>query len=277
MPNYKITVLEIARKTVDGAFYFGDFMPVEQEFPNPFSMTLLQGEGRNILIDTGIDVNDPVKQGIVKGAGLQNAHGPEEVLATVGLTCDDISAVILTHLHFDHAGALDCYHNAHFYLQSEEFEGWQMIAANPQYEALHVFCMDMYDLPRLDALLMKNRLTLLQGDGQLFPGVRVLKVSGGHSFASQMVLADTEKGRFLHVGDACNRPENLTGTKEFPFFLPNTKFGVGSPLEVVRGYDRILGLVGGNIDRLIMTHDDSRRDKFPWHDSELGLSVFEIA
>lgn len=277
MANYSVTVLEIGAKTVDGSFYFGDFMPAEKEFPNPFSMTLLRGEGMTILIDTGVDVGDPVKQEIIKAAGVGNVHGPAEVLATAGVKPEEVDAVILTHAHFDHAGALDCYPNAQFYLQRAELNGWQMAASHTKYAALHIFSMDLNDVRRLEALEAEGRLTLLDGDAELFPGVRVINVGSGHSFGSQMVLIETAKGRFLHAGDACNRPENLTGTDAFPFYLPNTKFGVGAVTDILRGYDTILRLCGGDITRVIMTHDDTRREHYPNRQSALGLTIFEIA
>ncbi len=277
MANYKITVLEISTKTVGGEFYFGGFVPASETFPNPFSFTLLQGEGKTILIDCGIDRRDPTKAAIFGACGAENGHGPAEVLATVGVKPEEVGAVILTHAHFDHASGIDCFPNAQFYLQRKELEGWQDIRNHPKYAALPFFCMDMSDVERLEKLEKAGRLTLLDGDVEdLFPGISVYSVGFGHSFDLQMVMVDTEKGKFLHTGDACNRPENLLGTKDFPFYLPNTEFAVGPALNIVRGFDRILELVHGDVTHLIMTHDDTRRDLFPWHKSELGLSIFEI-
>ena len=124
MANYKITVLEISTKTVGGEFYFGGFVPASETFPNPFSFTLLQGEGKTILIDCGIDLRDPTKAAIFGACGAQNGHGPVEVLATVGVKPEEVDAAILTHAHFDHASGIDCFPNAQFYLQRKELEGW---------------------------------------------------------------------------------------------------------------------------------------------------------
>lgn len=277
MANYKITVFEISTKTVGGDFYFGGFVPASESYPNPFSFTLLRGEGRNILIDCGIDLSDPTKAAIFAACGAQNGHGPVELLSTVGLKCADIDAIILTHAHFDHASGIDCFPNAQFYLQRKELEGWQEMRKHPKYAALPFFCMDMNDVERLEKLEKAGRLTLLDGDVEnLFPGISVYSVGFGHSFDLQMVMVDTEKGKFLHTSDACNRPENLLGTADFPFYLPNTEFAVGPAVNIVRGFDRILELVHGDVTHLIMTHDDTRRDLFPWHKNELGLSIFEI-
>lgn len=277
MAEYKITVLEIGGvPVVPGEFYFGGLIENDKTYFNPFSMTLLQSSRLNILIDSGIDTEDETKRAIIEGAGAENVHSPAEVLATVGLSCADIDAVILTHAHFDHASGLNCYPNAIFYLQRRELEGWRAVAAQPKYTALHCMCMDMTDLARFAALEKAGRLVLLGGDAEnLFPGISIKQAAFGHSFASQIVLIETAQGRFIHVGDVANRPENLTGTEEFPFYVPNTKFAVGSAADTARDYDRILDWAG-DIGHILMTHDASRRDRFPWHKSELGLGVFEI-
>ena len=279
MSNYSITVLEIGYgENQPQSFYLGDFADPDKVYPvHPFSMTLLQREGKNILIDTGIDANDPVKAEILKMAGIGHAHAPSEILETVGLKCEDIDAVILTHAHFDHAGALDCYPNAEFYLQRRELMGWTEFASNEKYSTLGLFSMDKEDIKRLGRLKESGRLHLLDGDvADLFPGISVMAAGFGHTFGMQMVLIENDGVLFIHVGDVANIPENLLGTETFPFYIPNVKFGVGSPYYSISDYDRIMKWSLGNLDKVIMTHDGSRRERFPGSIGPLGLGIYRL-
>lgn len=278
MAHYKISVLEIgyvekfpADFSFDGYYLSGTY------YYSPFSMVLLQGEGKNILVDCGINLRDPVKQGIFKEAGGVNGHSPDEVLATVGLTPLDIDAVILTHIHWDHVGGAVCYPNAVFYLQREELERWCEISDNPAYAALHSLSMDLNDLTTLKGLLEQGRLILLDGEkDHLFPGISIRVSRYAHSFAQQMAYIENDSGLYLAVGDTCNRPENLLGTEACPFFLPNTKFSVGGTANAVHDYTRIMKWVQGDVNRVIMTHDGTRRNRYNERKTPLGLSLFEI-
>ena len=66
---------------------------------------LVQEDGRNILIETGIGAffSPDMKERF----GVQESHHVLlDSLAELGLTDSDIDIVVLTHLHFDHAGGL---------------------------------------------------------------------------------------------------------------------------------------------------------------------------
>src|SRR5258708_39245081 len=75
---------------------------------------LIRGHGRDILVDTGFNAAE---------AQLRNRKltlNPVEALARFGVLADAIKDVVVTHLHYDHAGNLDQFPNARFHLQDRE-------------------------------------------------------------------------------------------------------------------------------------------------------------
>ena len=278
MTHYKIRVLEVGYvEQYPADFCFDGYYLAGETIFSPFSMTLLQGGGKNILVDSGIDLRNPAKQEIFSMAGAANGHAPDEVLGTVGLTPEDIDAVIMTHLHWDHASGAACYPKAVFYLQREELERWEEASQKPAWSAFSLLSMDFRDLDVFRSLKDQGRLVLLDGETDgLFPGISIRVSRFAHSFASQMVLVWSGADVFVVAGDVCNRPENLLGTADCPFFLPNPKFSVGGAANTVRDYERILDWAGGDADRVVMTHDGTRHGRFPETTTALGLSVYEI-
>jgi glyoxylase-like metal-dependent hydrolase (beta-lactamase superfamily II) len=75
---------------------------------------LIRGHGRDILVDTGFNAEE---------ASLRSRKltlNPVDALARFGVNADDIRDVVVTHLHYDHAGNLDRFPNARFHLQDRE-------------------------------------------------------------------------------------------------------------------------------------------------------------
>ncbi len=54
---------------------------------------------------------------------------PQTVLAKVKLKPEDVTAILVTHLHFDHIGNFHAFPNAHLYIQLDEYMGWLRILA----------------------------------------------------------------------------------------------------------------------------------------------------
>ena len=279
MAHYRIRTLELGyTEQFPADFSFDGYVFSGETMYNPFSMTLLQGEGKNILVDCGFDMRNPVKQGIYTASYAANGHGPDEVLSTAGLAPEDIDAVILTHLHWDHAGGTACFPKAVFYLQREELEGWLKITGDPAtYRALYFRSLDVNDLTAIKKLENQGRLILFDGEkDDVFPGISIRVSRLAHSFAQQIIYIKQDTDVYLIVGDVCNRPENLLGTKDFPFFIPNPKFAVGTPVNAVQDYKRIMSWVGGDVNKVVMTHDGTRRIRCPETKTDLGLSIYEI-
>src|SRR5699024_6368566 len=66
---------------------------------------LLQLDGKNYLVDTGMG-NDKINAKQIRNLGVKEQSFLEEDLHTCGLKIEDIDAILMTHLHFDHASGL---------------------------------------------------------------------------------------------------------------------------------------------------------------------------
>ena len=108
-----------------------------------------------------------------KFGGLRDAgRGPREG----SLKPEDIDLLVLTHLHFDHAGNFDAFPNARVILQRQEYERWkEVIEALPDrnvgkdHWALSSMDVALYE--RFDAAVRAGRVELIEGDTQVAPGV----------------------------------------------------------------------------------------------------------
>lgn len=277
MAHYSIRTLEVGSDPHFPAGVAFDFwhMATDQVY-SPFAMTLLQGKGHNILFDCGIDPASPFAAAKIAQEGDQNCHNPAEVLATVGLKPEDIDAIVISHCHWDHMNGLHFFSNATVYVQRKEYESWQSVLKNDQFPITHKIVVDAESMETLRGMVEAGKVVFLDGDQfDLFPSVHARCVSG-HSFAQTVLLVEDENGHFALVGDVAMRPESFTGTEQFPCFLPNLKFAVGSIEDITASYRLIMSWVGGDVDRIVMTHDGTRLERSPSVETALGLHVSTI-
>ena len=133
-------------------------------------------EGR-ILVDTGLTESDP----------LVDDMEPKPVpLDEQDFDIGSITAVVNTHLHFDHCG------------------GNVLFAGTPTY----VRRRELDDARTLDGYTVRRWVDApgvtyfpLDGEIELLPGVRVVPAPG-HTPGSQIVVVETEEGRQIIAGDS---------------------------------------------------------------------------
>src|SRR5438270_8059835 len=144
---------------------------------------LIRGEGRDILVDTGFNAAE---------AKLRNRKltlNPVDALARFGVAADTIRDVIVTHLHYDHAGNRDLFANARFHLQDREMSyatGRCMChgALRHPFSVAHVTQMVHH--------VFSERVVFHNGEGEVAPGVTLHRV-GGHSDGLQVVRVETAR------------------------------------------------------------------------------------
>lgn len=285
MANYKVTVLEYGfLPDVTGDFVYDGFYGMGKTYYYPFTMTLIQGEGHNILFDTGYNDRDPQKhERFVTITGGQNAHSADEVLATVGLTPEDIDTVVLSHMHWDHAGATEMYPNARFYIQKVEYEAWGRLLERPEFSWTSWLTTDKSDYEKLVDLKENGRLVLLDGEVDDFlPGIHIRVSKSAHTRAMQMLLVDNEevdKGtvRYVLAADSYNYSDSVFGPQTpGGGYVPAKKFSTGDTFNAIETMDRIYAWANGNPCHAVTAHDGSMEDRFPTEVSALGLHIYKI-
>ncbi len=206
-------------------------------------------ERRLILVDCGFKSGNSMT-----GSRFQNIEMPETVLAKTGFRPEDVDTLVLTHLHFDHAGNFDAFPNARIYVQRREYERWQeVIAAIPDLsvgkEHWALSSMDVEVLQRFGAAVAAGRVTLLDGDSKIAPGVHCRLAADTHTFGSQWVEVETHSGPYVIAGDCVYWYSNIE--RMWP-----PGYVQGNTWNLVATYDKLKTLVGAEqLERIVPGHD----------------------
>ena len=163
---------------------------------------LLKGSnGANILVDSGFYHDRFFKQWKVK-----DFVKPSEAIAKVGLKPEDISDVIITHMHWDHADGMDLFPKARIWIQQDEYayytgEAWQAGGSHGG--------IDADDVLALVKANTEGRVRVVKGDDQeAIDGIRFY-TGGRHTYASQYVAVSAKAGTTVIASDNCYLYENL--------------------------------------------------------------------
>src|SRR5271170_2203322 len=197
---------------------------------------LIRGHERNILVDTGFNADE------AKVRGRKLMLNPVDALAAFGVRADDIKDVVVTHLHYDHAGNLDRFPAARFHLQDREMS----------YATGRCMCFGVLRHPfsvEHVTLMVRHvygeRVTFHSGDGEVAPGVTVHRV-GGHSDGLQVVRVETARGPVVLASDAAHYYGNIHRRSPFPIV-----YNVG---DRAQGWE-VVERLAGHPDRFIPGHD----------------------
>ena len=192
---------EILEKTVSTRDRGGRFILAE-----PVSAYLLETARGHVLVDAGLNsalVHDPAlreeyytKRGIRPPVILPE-HELAHQLEQIGVRPEDVSHVILTHMHLDHAGNLGMFRHARISVQRAE----HAYAFGPDRGPAWFECD--YDLPDL-------RWDLVEGDWEAMPGLEVVLTRGHTPGHQSVVVTLKETGSVVLVGDAGDLAENFT-------------------------------------------------------------------
>ncbi|MFH1052569.1 MAG: MBL fold metallo-hydrolase [bacterium] len=195
------------------SYHSGDEL---NRIPLEARLLLIRWEEKIVLVDTGNGTKLNPKIAARYGIDLTKS-AVELHLRQFNIKPEHVTDVILTHLHFDHSGGatmvengkiIPTFPNAKYYVQKEQYK-WGI---NPTEKDRASFFPENY-VPLKDM----GMLELIDGDGEIFPGISVIKVSG-HTKSMQLTKLHDEGKSILFCADLCPTAAHI-------------------PLPFVMGYD----------------------------------------
>jgi glyoxylase-like metal-dependent hydrolase (beta-lactamase superfamily II) len=211
---------------------------------------LIRGNGRVILVDSGF-----YHPQFFKELKIDGFLKPSDAVAQSGIMpavkAQDVTDVVITHMHWDHADGMDLFPNARIWLQKDEYtyytgEAWQSPRTHGG--------IAKDDVLAAVTLNLAGRVRLVNGDAQeIFPGITCY-IGGKHTFQSHYVGVNTKAGTVILASDNMYLYENLE--KHVP--IAQTLDAASN----LRAQDRMKQLAAS--PRLIVPgHDPAVFEKFP--------------
>ncbi len=206
---YTIHSIETGLFSLDGGAMFGIVPWVFWSKSNPpderqrirlaARCWLIQGNGRTIIVDDG--------NGTKWSEKLKDIYHLDNLKADLlsslrkfGVGREDVTDVLLTHLHFDHAGGstiledgklVPTFPKAKYFVQKAHWE----LSQHPTEKDRASFMNDDF-MPLMD----RRMLELVEGEFEIFPGIDVL-VCNGHTSAQQLPKISDGKTTMLFCCD----------------------------------------------------------------------------
>jgi glyoxylase-like metal-dependent hydrolase (beta-lactamase superfamily II) len=162
---------------------------------------LVKGNGHNILVDAGF-----YREQFMRQWKPVDYVKPSDAIARVGLKPEDITDVVVSHMHWDHADGVDLFPKARIWIQKDELEyyagtAWQSRQTHGG--------IDPDDVLALVKLNMQGHVSLVDGDArEILPGVTCY-IGGKHTYASQFVTVSSAVGTIVLASDNMYLYENL--------------------------------------------------------------------
>ncbi len=224
------------------SFIFDDRHDVAH--PMDYFIWLLRNGERVILVDTGYDAGEAAQR------GRPILQDPRAALAPLGVAAEEVTEVVVTHLHYDHAGGLHLFPNARLHIQ----------AAEMAYATGPCMCHDTLRMPftadhvcETIRRLYSGKVIFHDGDAELADGVTLHRI-GGHSRGLQAVRVRTEAGWLVLASDAAHFYENFEARKPFPIVVDLE--------DMLRGFDTLERLASAP-SLIVPGHDPLVMERFP--------------
>jgi glyoxylase-like metal-dependent hydrolase (beta-lactamase superfamily II) len=244
---YAIRFAHFAARRRPENFLGGD--PHDGPMPFDYFIFAVRGPSGVWILDTGFTAE------VAQHRNRTHLRCPGDGLRLIGIDPATVANVVLSHLHYDHAGNPDLFPKAQFHLQDSEM---QFATGRCMCHPMLRIGYDPEDLAHILRKLFAGRLTYHDGTADLAPGLTLHRI-GGHTNGQQVLRVHTRQGWLVLASDAVHFTENLEQNRPFPWL-----YNVGDTLD---GFTTLRRLAA-RPDLIIPGHDPSIMTRFPAANAE---------
>jgi glyoxylase-like metal-dependent hydrolase (beta-lactamase superfamily II) len=256
--EYEVYAIRYAHHERRAAENFLGGDPHDAAMPLDYFVWAIVGGGKSYVVDTGFGA----EQARLRKREL--LRSPAEGLKAIGIDPTKVEDVIITHMHYDHAGGLDLFPNARFHIQDRE-----MAFCTGRSMCHHAFSHSMAvdDVIGLVRRVFAGRVHFHDGDDEIASDLS-LHFIGGHTMGLQSVRVMTRRGAVVLASDAAHLYAHLEQGRAYPVVYNVADMLEGhrtlqrlasSPRHIVPGHDplvaRLYPAARGGLDGIVMRLD----------------------
>lgn len=238
---YAIKYARLMRRSPEN-FIGGDEHDIDM--PLNYYVWAVVNADRTIVVDTGFNEAMAQKRGrqIVKPVG--------EGLAALGISTQKVKDVVITHMHYDHAGNVPLFANARYHLQDREME---FATGRCMCHGLMRHGYEADDVASLVRCVFDERVQFHDGASELAPGIELHHI-GGHTRGLQSVRVRTNRGWVVLASDASHFYAHIEQNRVFPI--------VYNVADMLEGYRKLNALATSG-QHIIPGHDPLVVERYP--------------
>ena len=236
-------------------FVHGD--PHDAPLAMDYFIWVIRNHLRTIVVDVGFGREEGERR------GRTYLRSPTEGLALLDVDAKEVEDVIITHMHYDHAGNLEQFPKARFHIQDAEMA---LVTGRAMTHPLLRHSFRLEDVIDMVRLTYGDRVVFHNGEEAIAPGVTVHHLPG-HTRGMQAVRVKSPRGPVVLASDVAHYYESIE--EETAFLTHEDLF------QMLESYRELKALASDN-RHIVPGHDPQVMRRYPAPTPELKNVVVRL-